>query len=57
MPDFYALIVYDEKKGVHIMQGYESKKALIAEIEKTANLFINEFLEVAQDDKDKLITM
>lgn len=37
------------------MQGYESKKALIAEIEKTADLFINEFLELKEDDKDKLI--
>lgn len=37
------------------MQGYKSKKALIAEIEKTAALFINEFLDVAEDDKDKLI--
>jgi hypothetical protein len=45
----------ESKKGVHIMQGYKSKKALIAEIEKTAALFINEFLDVAEDDKDKLI--
>jgi len=37
------------------MKDYESKKALIAEIEKTANLFINEFLDVEEDDKDKLI--
>ncbi|HHV63996.1 MAG TPA: ClbS/DfsB family four-helix bundle protein [Peptococcaceae bacterium] len=37
------------------MQEYKSKKDLIAEIEKTANLFINEFLDVKEDDKDKLI--
>ncbi|NLT96324.1 MAG: ClbS/DfsB family four-helix bundle protein [Clostridia bacterium] len=37
------------------MQEYESKKALITEIEKTAHLFINEFLDVEEDDKDKLI--
>ncbi len=37
------------------MQGYESKKALIAEIEKTAALFIDEFADVKEEDKDKLI--
>ena len=37
------------------MQGYASKKTLIVEIEKTAALFINEFLNVEEDDKDKLI--
>lgn len=37
------------------MQGYESKKHLISEIEKTADLFINEFLDVKEEDKDKLI--
>lgn len=37
------------------MQGYESKKALISEIEKTADLFINEFSDVKEEDKDKLI--
>jgi hypothetical protein len=37
------------------MQGYESKKALIAEIEKTAALFINEFSDVKEEDKDMLI--
>jgi len=37
------------------MQGYESKKALIAEIEKTAALFINEFSDVKEEEKDKLI--
>lgn len=33
------------------MQGYESKKALIAEIEKTAALFINEFSDVKRKRK------
>ncbi|AEV69926.1 ClbS/DfsB family four-helix bundle protein [Acetivibrio clariflavus] len=37
------------------MQGYENKKALICEIEKTAELFINEFVNVEEADKDKLI--
>ena len=37
------------------MQSYENKKALIAKIEKTAALFINEFSDVKEDDKDKLI--
>ncbi len=37
------------------MQGYESKQALIAEIEKTAALFFSEFSDVQEDDKDKLI--
>ncbi|NLY49813.1 MAG: ClbS/DfsB family four-helix bundle protein [Firmicutes bacterium] len=37
------------------MQGYESKEGLIVEIEKTAALFIGEFMDVAEDDKDKLI--
>jgi len=37
------------------MQGYESKKALISEIEKTADLFSNEFSDVKEEDKDKLI--
>jgi hypothetical protein len=37
------------------MQGYESKKHLISEIEKTADLFINEFSDVKEEDKDKLI--
>ena len=42
-------------KGFHNMQGYESKKALIAEIEKTAALFIDEFLDVKENDKNKFI--
>jgi hypothetical protein len=37
------------------MQSYESKKALIAEIEKTAALFIREFPDVKEEDKDKLM--
>mgnify|MGYP000955001512 CR=1 FL=1 len=37
------------------MQEYKSKKALIAEIEKTATLFINEFSDVKEEDKDKLL--
>ena len=37
------------------MQEYETKRALIAEIEKTADLFIKEFTDVEEGDKDKLI--
>jgi len=37
------------------MQGYENKNALISEIEKTAALFIGEFSEVKEEDKDKLV--
>lgn len=37
------------------MQSYESKKELIAEIEKTAVQFISEFVDVKETDKDKLI--
>jgi len=37
------------------MQGYEGKKALIDEIEKTAVLFINEFSDIEEDDKDRLV--
>lgn len=37
------------------MQEYESKKALIEEIEKTAALFIDEFLNVKEADKDRLV--
>ncbi len=37
------------------MQGYESKNALIAEIEKTSALFIGEFQGVKEEDKDKLV--
>ncbi|NLC67902.1 MAG: ClbS/DfsB family four-helix bundle protein [Clostridiaceae bacterium] len=37
------------------MQGYESKKALITEIQKTADLFINEFSGIKESDKDRLI--
>jgi hypothetical protein len=34
------------------MQEYESKEALINEIKKTAELFINEFVGIAEADKD-----
>ena len=37
------------------MQEYETKRALIAEIEKTADLFIKEFTDVEEGDTDKLI--
>lgn len=37
------------------MQGYESKQALIAEIQKTAALFISEFADLQEADKDKLV--
>lgn len=37
------------------MQDYQSKKDLIAEIERTAHLFIQEFLDVAEEDKDKFV--
>ena len=37
------------------MQGYENKKALIEEIEKTSKLFINEFVEIEEADKKNLI--
>ena len=36
-------------------EDYKSKQALITEIEKTAKLFINEFVDVEEVDKDKLI--
>jgi hypothetical protein len=42
-------------KGETLMPEYASKKALIEEIEKTAALFIKEFSDVTEDDKDKLI--
>lgn len=35
------------------MQDYKNKEALIAEIEKTANLFITEFDSIEEADKDK----
>lgn len=37
------------------MQGYENKEALIAEIEKTAELFIGEFEGIEETDKDRLV--
>ena len=37
------------------MQEYASKKALIDEIRKTAELFIKEFDDVSDDDKDLLL--
>lgn len=37
------------------MQDYENKEELIAEIEKTANLFITEFNTIEEADKDKLL--
>jgi hypothetical protein len=44
----------EERRG-EMMQGYDSKKALLAEIENTAVLFINEFSDVKEEDKDRLI--
>lgn len=38
-----------------MMQAYENKDALIAEIEKTAALFIQEFETIKETDKNKLI--
>ena len=37
------------------MQGYESKEALIAEIRKTAELFVREFDDVDEADADELV--
>lgn len=37
------------------MREYESKVALIAEIEKKAALFIGEFSEISEQDKDLLL--
>jgi hypothetical protein len=37
------------------MQSYESKEILIAEIWRTSDLFIKEFSDVSEDDKDKLV--
>lgn len=37
------------------MQGYESKEALIAEIRKTAGLFVREFDDVDEADIDELV--
>lgn len=37
------------------MQGYVDKRALIAEVEKTAALFIDEFADVKESDKNKRI--
>ena len=37
------------------MQGYADKRALIAEVEKTAALFIDEFADVKESDKNKRI--
>lgn len=37
------------------MQDYESKQVLISEIEKTANLFINEFSSISEKDQDKIV--
>lgn len=37
------------------MPNYENKKKLIFEIEKTANLFINEFKDLSENDRDILV--
>lgn len=37
------------------MQDYANKRALIAEIEKTASLFIDEFSNIKEEEKDRLI--
>ena len=37
------------------MQGYLSKKELIDEINKRAVLFINEFIEITDENKDTLV--
>jgi len=37
------------------MAGYESKQALIAEIEKTAALYIKEFEGIPETDRDQLM--
>ena len=37
------------------MQGYSSKKELIDEINKRAVLFINEFIEITDENKDTLV--
>lgn len=34
------------------MKEYASKEAFIAEIRKTANLFVKEFDEISEEDKD-----
>ncbi|WP_156031371.1 ClbS/DfsB family four-helix bundle protein [Sporolactobacillus terrae] len=45
--------LFDGRIWGDLMQNYETKEALIAEIQKTAQLFINEFDEVAEAMKDK----
>ena len=37
------------------MQGYSSKKELIDEINKRAVLFINEFSEITDENKDTFV--
>ena len=37
------------------MQGYSSKKELIDEINKRDVLFINEFIEITDENKDTLV--
>jgi hypothetical protein len=37
------------------MQSYGSKKALIAEVQRPSDLFIREFSDIKEDDKDKLV--
>ena len=37
------------------MQGYSSKKELVDEINKRAVLFINEFIEITDENKDTLV--
>ena len=45
--------INDERGGKGgAMQGYESKEALVAEIRRTAELFIREFDDVAEADAD-----
>ena len=41
--------------GGSIIQGYENKNALIHEIEKTASLFVKEFVNIDEKDKSKMI--
>ncbi len=37
------------------MQGYKNKQELIEEISKRAKLFIHEFSDIPETDKDKLV--
>lgn len=42
-------------KGTLKMAGYENREELILEISKRADLFIEEFKDINEEDKDKLI--